>query len=87
MDTGLFVISVIITLIILGVMIWLYVEQALFLFQAQNFTAQGWSDWRRILTIVFVILGLIGLCLAALGYIFGGSTKGGFIRVGSRSSY
>lgn len=75
-DVGALVVSAIIGIIILAVLIWLYVEQALYLFQPQNFTAQGWTNWRRILTIVFVILALVGLVIAAIGLLFTGSTSG-----------
>jgi hypothetical protein len=66
------VLGVVIALAILGVLIWLYVEQAKYLFEKENFTAQGEQDWRRTLTIVFVILALISVCLSVFGILFGG---------------
>ena len=75
------IVSVLIGLIIIGILIWLYVEQAMFLFKQQNFTMQGWQNWRRILLIVFVILALISLSLGALGMLLGGTTNSFLVRM------
>lgn len=70
--TGLALLSMLIALAVIGVFMWLYIEQMLFLFNEQNFSPQGENDWRRVLTLAFIFLAFFGLIVLAGTTLLGG---------------
>ena len=65
------IILVVLSLIFIGVLLWLYIEEVRFTTKQDNFTDQGWSDWRRTLILVFAIITIVLLSLQAIGIFIG----------------
>ena len=75
LSTALSIGAILITLIslaVLGVVIWIFVEETLFIFEGKNFTSLGASDWRRIILMIFIVLNLAWVCFQAIVVLFGG---------------